>query len=132
MGSDRNMEFESFPHAYPMLSLGNSYQKDELTEFDNRIRKSASGEVAYFCELKYDWVAISITYENGALFRALTRGDGERGDDVTRNIRTIRTIPLKLSGSGTLDEQGKHAIDFLLKKRMEIPPSASTFIRLYA
>jgi DNA ligase (NAD+) len=103
VGSDRNMEFESFPHAYPMLSLGNSYQKDELTEFDNRIRKSAPGEVAYFCELKYDGVAISITYENGALLRALTRGDGERGDDVTRNIRTIRTIPLKLSGSGWPD-----------------------------
>ncbi|MGW8315598.1 MAG: NAD-dependent DNA ligase LigA [Bacteroidales bacterium] len=100
VGSDLNMEFESFPHSYPMLSLGNSYSKEELNEFDQRVRKSAGDEVTYFCELKYDGVAISLTYENGALFRALTRGDGERGDDVTRNIRTIRSIPLKLSGSG--------------------------------
>jgi DNA ligase (NAD+) len=86
-----------------MLSLGNSYNRDELTEFDQRVRKSVSGEVTYFCELKYDGVAISLTYEHGALFRALTRGDGVRGDDVTRNIRTIRSIPLKLSGSGWPD-----------------------------
>lgn len=100
VGSDLNVEFESFPHTYPMLSLGNSYNKEELNEFDKRVRKIAGTEISYFCELKYDGVAISLTYENGSLFRALTRGDGERGDDVTRNIRTIRSIPLKLTGSG--------------------------------
>lgn len=103
VGSDRNQEFESFPHAYPMLSLGNSYNKEELREFDQRVRKAVEGEVPYFCELKYDGVAISLTYVEGALFRALTRGDGERGDDVTRNIRTIRSVPLKLSGTGWPD-----------------------------
>jgi len=85
VGSDRNVEFESFPHAYPMLSLGNSYQRDELTEFDQRVRKTLAGEVAYFCELKYDGVAISLTYENGALFRALTRGDASSFTPSTAN-----------------------------------------------
>jgi DNA ligase (NAD+) len=103
VGSDLNVEFESFPHTYPMLSLGNSYNKEELKDFDQRVRKAAGTGVSYFCELKYDGVAISLTYVNGSLFRALTRGDGERGDDVTRNIRTIRSIPLKLSGSGFPD-----------------------------
>jgi DNA ligase (NAD+) len=103
VGSDLNVEFESFPHTYPMLSLGNSYNKEELNDFDQRVRKAAGTGVSYFCELKYDGVAISLTYVNGSLFRALTRGDGERGDDVTRNIRTIRSIPLKLSGSGFPD-----------------------------
>jgi len=100
VGSDRNIEFESYPHAHPMLSLGNSYSKEELREFDQRVRKSIDTGVSYFCELKYDGVAVSLTYAEGSLFRALTRGDGESGDDVTRNIRTIRSIPLKLSGSG--------------------------------
>jgi DNA ligase (NAD+) len=100
VGSDLSIEFESFPHTYPMLSLGNSYSKEELTEFDQRVRKGAAGELSYFCELKYDGVAISLTYQDGSLVRALTRGDGERGDDVTRNIRTIRSIPLKLAGNG--------------------------------
>jgi DNA ligase (NAD+) len=100
VGSDLNVEFESYPHAYPMLSLGNSYNKEELKEFDQRVRKGIDGPVTYFCELKYDGVAVSLTYVNGSLFRALTRGDGERGDDVTRNIRTIQSIPLRLAGSG--------------------------------
>jgi DNA ligase (NAD+) len=103
VGSDRNIEFESFPHAYPMLSLGNSYSKEELREFDQRVKKGVGTGVAYFCELKYDGVAVSLTYVNGSLYRALTRGDGETGDDVTRNIRTIRSIPLKLAGSGWPD-----------------------------
>ncbi len=100
VGSDLSVEFKSYPHAYPMLSLGNSYNKDELAEYDERVKKGTGGEVTYFCELKYDGVAISLTYQGGSLFRALTRGDGERGDDVTRNIRTIRSIPLQLAGSG--------------------------------
>jgi DNA ligase (NAD+) len=103
VGSDRNIEFESFPHAYPMLSLGNSYSKEELMDFDQRVKKATGTGADYFCELKYDGVAVSLTYANGSLFRALTRGDGETGDDVTRNIRTIRSIPLKLKGSGWPD-----------------------------
>lgn len=104
VGSDLNQEFESFPHRYPMLSLGNTYSKTELLDFDRRVRKVAGEELSYFCELKYDGVAVSLTYSAGKLSRALTRGDGTRGDDVTRNIRTIRSIPLQLQGSGYPDQ----------------------------
>ncbi len=99
VGSDLNMEFESFQHRYPMLSLGNTYNKEEVAEFDQRVRKVTGDQVIYHCELKYDGVAVALTYTGGGLSRALTRGDGSRGDDVTRNIRTIRSIPLKLRGS---------------------------------
>jgi DNA ligase (NAD+) len=98
VGSDLNLEFQSFPHRFPMLSLGNTYNREELAEFDQRVRKSANEPVSYYCELKYDGVAVALTYVNGSLTRALTRGDGNRGDDVTRNIRTIRSIPIKLMG----------------------------------
>ena len=98
VGSDLNREFESFPHRYPMLSLGNTYNREELKEFDQRVKKVVGDEVAYFCELKYDGVAVALTYRNGRLQQALTRGDGTRGDDVSHNIRTIRTIPLQLQG----------------------------------
>ena len=99
VGSDLNREFESHLHRYPMLSLGNTYNREELAEFDQRVRKAVGDEVRYFCELKYDGVAVALTYRNGELYRALTRGDGTRGDDVSHNIRTIRSIPLKLQGS---------------------------------
>ncbi|MCK4879761.1 MAG: NAD-dependent DNA ligase LigA [Bacteroidales bacterium] len=98
VGSDLNREFESFTHRYPMLSLGNTYNREELTEFDLRVKKVVGEDVRYFCELKYDGVAVALTYRNGRLHRALTRGDGTRGDDVTHNIRTIRSIPLQLQG----------------------------------
>jgi DNA ligase (NAD+) len=98
VGSDLNREFESFAHRYPMLSLGNTYNKEELEEFDQRVRKAVGEDFSYFCELKYDGVAIALTYRNGKLERALTRGDGIRGDDVTHNIRTIRSVPLQLHG----------------------------------
>jgi len=104
IGSDLNKEFESFPHRYPMLSLGNTYNKEELSDFDQRVKKVIGEDVSYFCELKYDGVAVALTYRKGALWRALTRGDGTRGDDVTRNIRTIRSIPLNLRASGYPDE----------------------------
>lgn len=96
VGSDLNREFTSYQHRYPMLSLGNSYNRKELIEFDQRVQKAIGTDFAYFCELKYDGVAVALTYQNGQLFRALTRGDGTRGDDVTHNIRTIRSIPLHL------------------------------------
>jgi len=98
VGSDLNREFESFNHRYPMLSLGNTYSREELTEFDQRVKKVVGEGPHYFCELKYDGVAVALTYRNGRLHRALTRGDGTRGDDVTHNIRTIRSIPLLLHG----------------------------------
>ncbi len=100
VGSDLNLEFTQKRHLYPMLSLGNTYNIEELVEFDTRVRKVTGDDFEYVCELKYDGVAISLTYLNGGLERAVTRGDGELGDDVTRNVRTIRSIPLKLHGTG--------------------------------
>lgn len=97
VGQDVNREFTQVMHKYPMLSLGNTYSEEELGDFDMRVRKIA-GEVEYVCELKYDGTSISLTYINGELAQAVTRGDGIRGDDVTANVRTIRTIPLKLRG----------------------------------
>jgi len=89
--------FETVTHRYPMLSLGNTYSKEEIVDFDKRIKKMLGSEpYEYICELKFDGVAISITYENGILTQAATRGDGIRGDDVTNNVRTIRNIPLKI------------------------------------
>lgn len=92
---------KSFPtvyHKYPMLSLGNTYSPEELEDFDGRVAKGLDGDpYEYFCELKFDGVSISLTYENGVLTKAVTRGDGVRGDDVTTNIKTIRSIPLKIN-----------------------------------
>ncbi|NCE72892.1 NAD-dependent DNA ligase LigA [Odoribacter sp. Z80] len=98
VGQDINREFVQVLHKYPMLSLGNTYSEQELREFDQRVRKVAGEGVQYVCELKYDGTSISLTYTNGELTQAVTRGDGVRGDDVTANVRTIRTIPLKLHG----------------------------------
>jgi len=100
VGGTITSEFSSARHTYPMLSLSNTYSEIELREFDERVRKLVDGKYEYICELKFDGLSISLTYVNGLLTRALTRGDGERGDDVTTNIRTIRSIPLRLIGSG--------------------------------
>jgi DNA ligase (NAD+) len=97
VGSDIQKEFVQYPHAYPMLSLGNTYNEEELREFDARIRKATPEHFEYVCELKFDGASISITYRNGAMFRALTRGDGTKGDDVSHNVRTIKTVPVKVS-----------------------------------
>ena len=97
VGSDITKEFEQYEHIYPMLSLGNTYTEEELREFDNRIHKSISQPIEYVCESKFDGASISITYINGSLFRAVTRGDGNKGDDVTLNVKTIRSIPLKIT-----------------------------------
>jgi DNA ligase (NAD+) len=92
---------KSFPtvyHKYPMLSLGNTYSQEELEDFDARVAKGLEGDpYEYFCELKFDGVSISLTYENGVLVRGVTRGDGVRGDDVTTNVKTIRSIPLLIN-----------------------------------
>ena len=99
VGSDLTTEFQSVEHRYAMQSLSNTYSCEELGEWIDRIRKEI-GDVEFVCELKFDGTAISLTYENGALLRAVTRGDGRRGDDVTNNVRTIGSIPLKLRGDG--------------------------------
>ena len=99
VGSDITKEFEQHEHRYPMLSLGNTYNEAELREFDNRIRKTISEPVEYICELKFDGASISLTYINGILVRGLTRGDGNKGDDVTLNVKTIKGIPHKIVSS---------------------------------
>ena len=99
VGSDLTSEFQSVEHRYAMQSLSNTYSSEELGEWIDRITKEI-GEVEFVCELKFDGTAISLTYENGALKRAVTRGDGRRGDDVTNNVRTIGSIPLHLRGEG--------------------------------
>jgi DNA ligase (NAD+) len=98
VGSDLNREFVQVAHKYPMLSLSNTYSEEEVMEFDARVRKLIGDDFEYVAELKYDGVAIGLSYENGRLVRAVTRGDGVRGDVVTDNVRTIRSIPLVLRG----------------------------------
>jgi DNA ligase (NAD+) len=99
VGSDRNEEFVQVKHRFPMLSLANIYSTGELTEFDHRIRKELETEFQYVCELKFDGASISLSYTNGLLERAVTRGDGETGDDVTANVKTIASIPLRIRSS---------------------------------
>ena len=99
VGSDLNQEFRQVAHVYPMLSLGNTYSEGELRDFCSRVEKLASLPVSYVCELKFDGTAISLTYENGKLIHGITRGDGIVGDDVTQNIKTIKSIPLQLTGN---------------------------------
>ncbi|WP_373748829.1 NAD-dependent DNA ligase LigA [Bacteroides heparinolyticus] len=99
VGSDINRNFLQVVHKYPMLSLGNTYSKGEVTDFYERVKKLLNEDFEICCELKYDGTSISLTYEDGKLIRAVTRGDGEKGDDVTDNVKTIRTIPLVLHGN---------------------------------
>ena len=98
VGSDISDGFTQVAHVYPMLSLSNTYSEGEVTEFYERVRKALNEDFELVCELKYDGTSISLTYENGLLQRAITRGDGEKGDDVTANVKTIRSIPLRLRG----------------------------------
>ena len=102
VGSDRANQFASVTHRFPMQSLANTYSREEVIDFDARVRKEV-GEVEYVCELKFDGTSISLLYEHGRLVRAATRGDGTVGDDVTENVRTIRSIPLQLRGTGYPD-----------------------------
>jgi DNA ligase (NAD+) len=96
VGADISKKFETVDHEYPMLSLSNTYSQEEIIEWENRIKKLVEGPIEYVCELKYDGVAIGIKYIDGQLKRALTRGDGKKGEDVTANVRTIQSIPLIL------------------------------------
>lgn len=97
VGGTITKNFETVVHKYPMLSLGNTYSKEDLIDWDGRVKRGlGSDDYTYFCELKFDGTAISLIYENGLLKRAVTRGDGTQGDDVTTNVKTIRTVPLRL------------------------------------
>jgi len=108
VGGTISKSFETVYHKNPMLSLGNTYSQEELEEFDKRVAKGLDDEpYEYFCELKFDGVSISLIYENGLLVRGVTRGDGLRGDDVTFNVKTIRSIPLKIKGKESFEVRGE-------------------------
>lgn len=115
VGGDITKKFETIKHRFPMLSLSNSYSEEEIVEWGNRIKKSIETPVEYVCELKYDGVAIGISYSNGKLIRAVTRGDGNQGEDVTSNVKTIKTIPLQLIGDYPQDFEIRGEIFFPIK-----------------
>jgi DNA ligase (NAD+) len=116
VGGDISKKMETVVHRYPMLSLSNTYSKDEILEWENRLKKTAEGPLSYVCELKYDGVAIGIQYVNGELKQAITRGDGSQGENVTTNVRTIKTIPLRLKGDFPTDFEIRGEIFFPLDK----------------
>jgi DNA ligase (NAD+) len=112
VGGDITKKFETVVHRYPMLSLSNSYSEEEIVEWEQRLKKLASGPIEYVCELKYDGVAIGIRYVNGSFERAVTRGDGTQGEDVSANVKTIRSIPLTLQGDFASDFEIRGEIFF--------------------
>jgi len=120
VGGDISKKMESVVHRFPMMSLSNTYSEEEIIEWENRLKKLAEGPVEYVCELKYDGVAIGIQYENGILKQAITRGDGTKGENVTANVRTIKTIPLQLKGDFPADFEIRGEIFFPLKKFLEL------------
>lgn len=99
VGGEITKNFKTIVHKWPMMSLGNTYNEQDLIDFDERIRKAIGDDFEYVCELKFDGLSMSLTYENGKLLRAVTRGDGTKGDEVTANIKTIRTIPTQVKGA---------------------------------
>jgi DNA ligase (NAD+) len=103
VGGDITKKFESVTHRFPMLSLGNTYSEEEIVDWVTRVQKLVAEPIEFVCELKYDGVAIGIRYENGQFSKAVTRGDGEKGEDVTNNVRTIRSIPLQLTNDYPTD-----------------------------
>jgi DNA ligase (NAD+) len=128
VGGEITKDFKTIKHKYRMLSLSNSYSREEITDFETRIKKLVENELEYICELKYDGVAIGISYKNGKLVQAVTRGDGVQGDDITANVKTIRSIPLQLKGNDYPDEfeirgeifYPKDVFEALNKEREEI------------
>ena len=123
VGGTISKEFKTVYHRFPMLSLGNTYSEEDLVEFDKRVQKGLNGQAyEYICELKFDGVALSLTYENGVLVQGATRGDGVRGDDITNNIRTIRTVPLRVGEKGRSEgekEQTARPVPALFEVRGE-------------
>lgn len=115
VGGDITKKFETVKHRFPMMSLSNSYSEEEIIEWGNRIKKTIELPVEYICELKYDGVAIGITYLNGKLLRAVTRGDGVQGEDVTNNVKTIKTVPLQLKDDFPQDFEIRGEIFFPIK-----------------
>ena len=112
VGGDITKKFETVVHRYPMLSLSNTYSEEEIIEWEQRLKKTAIGSIEYVCELKYDGVAIGIRYENGKFVRAVTRGDGTQGEDVSANVKTIRAVPLVLKGNYARDFEIRGEIFF--------------------
>jgi DNA ligase (NAD+) len=100
VGGDITEKFEKVKHRFPMLSLSNTYSREEIEQWETRVKKEIEGDFQFVLELKYDGVAISLTYENGQFKKAVTRGDGSEGEDISANVRTIRSIPLQLQGEG--------------------------------
>lgn len=119
VGGAITKEFITVKHKYPMLSLGNTYSEGDLTEFDNRIKKAIGDQFEYVAELKFDGLAISLTYQKGKLIRAVTRGDGTQGDDVTANVKTIKSIPHQLKPGNYPDEFEIRGEIFMHKKTFE-------------
>lgn len=115
VGGDVTKKFEQVVHKYPMLSLSNSYSKEDIIDFETRIKKLTNDEIEYVCELKYDGVAIGIQYINGEFHQAVTRGDGSKGENVSTNVKTIKSIPLKLRGDFPGDFEIRGEIFFPLK-----------------
>ncbi len=121
VGGEISKSFKQVTHKYPMLSLGNTYSEEEIRDFDSRIRKILGETIEYVCELKFDGVSISLIYHNGILTQAITRGDGIQGDDITTNVKTIRSIPLKLSGND-------YPSDFEIRGEIFMP--AKSFLKI--
>ena len=128
VGGFVSKKFETVVHQFPMLSLSNTYSKQDLMDFDERVKKILdSSEFEYVCELKFDGLAISVTYEEGKLLRAVTRGDGVKGDDITANVKTIKSMPLALFGENwpkKLEVRGEiflplPSFEAINKKRLE-------------
>lgn len=127
IGGDITSKFNTVKHRWPMLSLSNTYNEEELRDFDQRVQKAIGHPVQYVCELKFDGLSISLTYQQGKLTQAVTRGDGTQGDDVTQNVKTIRNIPHQLKKAGYPEEfeirgeifMHKAAFDRLNKEREE-------------
>ena len=113
VGGEVTKNFETLVHAQRMYSLDNSYSKEDLMDWEIRLRKMVDGPIKYTCELKYDGASISLTYENGMLIQALTRGDGTQGDNITANIKTIKSVPLKL--------QGDYPVKFEIRGEIVLP-----------
>ncbi|MUV38600.1 DNA ligase (NAD(+)) [Lentibacillus sp. JNUCC-1] len=107
VGAEPVDAFEKVQHRVPMLSLGNAFNEQELRDFDRRVRQGVDSDITYVCELKIDGLAVSLTYENGQFVRGATRGDGTTGEDITSNLRTIRSIPLKVKDQTTIEVRGE-------------------------
>ena len=120
VGSDLTEEFIQAEHRWPMLSLGNTYSTSEVKDFGERVRKALGYEPSYVCELKYDGVSISLTYDYGLLTRAVTRGDGIVGDDVTVNVKTIRSIPVRVTANGLPSSFTMRGEIYISRKGFEI------------